>query len=129
MKRLLGLIFWLALFALGGEARAQSSALPVAPCVTIQTVVNGVTQYYCNPVGAANPLPVTGSSGGGSVTQGTTPWVDAVTQWGSTPTNLGLPTAWGVSPSGNVIGANAYVISLPAGTIAAGATGTAGTPS
>lgn len=56
-------------------------------------------------------------AGGGSVTQGTTPWVDDITQLGNVV--LGGATAWGVAPSGNVIGVNANVLALPA--LAAGA--------
>lgn len=45
------------------------------------------------------------------VTQGTSPWVDNITQWGSTV--LGAPTAYGTPPSGNVIGVNADVTNFP----------------
>lgn len=72
------------------------------------------------PVSTATPLPVaieSGGGGGGSVTQGTTPWVDNITQLGNVV--LGGATAWGVAPSGNVIGVNANVLTLPA--LAAGA--------
>jgi hypothetical protein len=48
-----------------------------------------------------------GGGSGGSVTQGTSPWVDNVTQWASVA--LGAPTAWGTSPSGNVLGANVNI--------------------
>lgn len=46
--------------------------------------------------------------GGGSVTQGTSPWVDNITQWGSA--TLGAATAWGVAPTGNVPGVNANIV-------------------
>lgn len=49
--------------------------------------------------------------------QGTTPWVTNVTQWNSVA--LGSPTAFGVAPSGNVIGTNS---SLFAGSIPLSAT-------
>lgn len=56
--------------------------------------------------------PVTGnaaSSGGGtSVTQGTTPWVDNVTQWASVA--LGAPSNYGTSPGAvAVMGVNAFI--------------------
>jgi len=53
-----------------------------------------------------------GGGGGGSVTQGTVPWVDDITQWANTV--LGAATAWGTAPSGNVPGVNANVLALPA---------------
>lgn len=49
-----------------------------------------------------------GGGGGGSVTQGTVPWVDDITQWANV--TLGAPTAWGVAPTGNMIGVNANVL-------------------
>ena len=51
-------------------------------------------------------------AGSGSATQGTLPWVDSVTTWGTA--TLGAATSWGVAPTGNVAGVNAYVISAPA---------------
>jgi hypothetical protein len=46
--------------------------------------------------------------GGGSVTQGTVPWVDNITQWASV--TLGAATAWGTAPTGNVPGVNANIL-------------------
>lgn len=43
------------------------------------------------------------------VTQSTSPWVANITQWASTA--LGLATAWGVAPTGNVPGVNANILS------------------
>lgn len=66
------------------------------------------------PVDTTHGLPVncilgcSGGGGGGSVTQGTSPWVDNITQWATT--TLGAPTAWGIAPSGNVIGVNANIL-------------------
>lgn len=53
-------------------------------------------------------------------TSGSVASTDNVTQWASTV--LGAPTAYGTPPSGNVIGVNAYVTTLPAVTIAAAQT-------
>lgn len=54
------------------------------------------------PVSGACPSPC-------PVTQNTSPWVDNITQWASTV--LGLATAWGVAPTGNVPGVNANILS------------------
>ena len=54
----IGVIFLLGLISAPIPAPAQISALPVAPCVTISSIVNGVTQYFCEPVGPSYPLPV-----------------------------------------------------------------------
>lgn len=61
----------------------------------------------------AGTVPTSGGSGGGAVTQGTTPWVDDITQLGNV--TLGGATAWGVAPTGNVIGVNANNLTLPPG--------------
>jgi hypothetical protein len=79
--------------------------------------VGGAVDMFLNPSGnaipvsAANPFPVTiisGGGGGGSVTQGTSPWVDNITQWASV--TLGAATAWGTAPTGNVPGVNANIL-------------------
>lgn len=84
-------------------------------------VTQGVMTYYWDgtksvAVTAGNPLPVTGGGGGGSVTQGTTPWVDDITQWANVA--LGAPSNYGTSPGAvTVPGVNAFVTSsaLPTG--------------
>src|ERR1700677_2110356 len=49
-----------------------------------------------------------GAAEGGSVTQGTTPWVDNITPWGSAA--LGAPSTYGTSPGAvTVPGVNAFV--------------------
>jgi hypothetical protein len=101
-------------------ARAQDHSFPTPGNAT----VGGAVDMFLNPSGnaiptsAANPFPVTiisGGSGGGSVTQGTSPWVDNITQWASV--TLGAATGWGVAPTGNVPGVNANVLAsvLPTG--------------
>lgn len=62
-----------------------------------------------------------GGSGGSAVTQGTTPWVDNISQWGSVA--LGAPSAYGTSPGAVIVpGVNAFVTNSIT-------TGTPGTPS
>ena len=55
------------------NAAFAAAAPPVAPCVTVTSNSSGVLQEFCVPVTSANPLPVTGSGGGGagSTTPGT----------------------------------------------------------
>lgn len=92
------------LLAIGLAFAAASQAVAQTP----QTVriCNG-SQSNCPAVSVSNPLPVTGS-GGGSVTQGTSPWVDNITQWASVA--LGAPSAYGSPPGAvNVPGVNAFV--------------------
>lgn len=49
-----------------------------------------------------------GSGGGGSVTQGTVPWVDDITQWANVA--LGAPSNYGTSPGAVAVpGVNAFV--------------------
>lgn len=63
-----------------------------------------------------------GGGGGGSVTQGTVPWVDSITQWNNVA--LGSPTTWGSAPAGAVvIGANTNVLASVLPTNAAVETG------
>ena len=73
-----------------------------------------------------------GGGGGGSVTQGTVPWVDDITQWANDA--LGAPSNYGTSPGAVVVpGVNAFVTNVPAvsqsGTWNFGGLGTAGSPS
>lgn len=76
----------------------------------------------CQDVSSANPLPVTGGGGGGgSVTQGTVPWVDNVSQWGGTNVLSGTGVQAAGSPR--------VTVSRDATTIAGAAPGTAGTAS
>jgi hypothetical protein len=81
MKRLL-----IALFMLAAASPAVASdcwnnvAGTQTNCAEVPVFLNGSNQTV--PVSAANPLPVT-SAGGGSVTQGTTPWVDQLVSGGN----------------------------------------------
>lgn len=71
-----------------------------------QTPVCVVVNGAC--VSAANPLPTNDAGSGGSVTQGTTPWVDNVTQWASDV--LGAMANYGTSPGAVLVpGVNAFV--------------------
>lgn len=70
-RGLLAGVFWLA--AVG--AALASAATPVAPCVTVTSTASGVTQEFCVPVTAANPLPVTSGGGGSSTANQGTPAV------------------------------------------------------
>lgn len=76
-------------------------------------VTQGVMTYYWDgtksvAVTAGNPLPVTGGGGGGSVTQGSSPWVDDITQWANVA--LGAPSNYGTSPGAVAVpGVNAFV--------------------
>jgi hypothetical protein len=65
-------------------------------------------------VGSVASLPAlaSGSNTIGAVTQAGGPWTTGVTQWGGAA--LGVATAWGAAPSGNVQGVNANVLALPA---------------
>ena len=84
------------------QVNAQASV--ILYCLTTQAPPN---QYQ--PCSSTWPLQVSSSGGGGgSVTQGTTPWVDNITQWASV--SLGAATAWGTAPSGNVPGVNANIL-------------------
>ena len=68
-----------------------------------------------------------GGGGGGSVTQGTVPWVDNITQWASVA--LGAPSAYGTSPGAvNVPGVNAFVTNTVSVSLAANQTIIPGAP-
>lgn len=114
---------WLLRLLLGlaciGEAAAQTKfTLPppagtvllgvqvVTTCGAASGLANGNSAFVAMDTTGALCTNSTGG-GGGSVTQGTSPWVDNVTQWASTA--LAVPTAWGTPPSGNVIGANVNI--------------------
>lgn len=89
--------------------------------------VGGVISFFVGstvtPVSSSNPLPVTVTSGGGggSVTQGTSPWVDNITQWASGV--LGAMANYGTSPGPVLVpGVNAFVTNNPAPMQATGGT-------
>jgi hypothetical protein len=106
MRRILFAAIALSLSILPAWAQ-NTTGLVVATCGTVVTAFK-----------AGNPGPFTvdvngnlcqtGGGGGGSVTQGTTPWVDNITQWASV--TLGAATAWGTAPTGNVPGVNANIL-------------------
>ena len=101
---------------------AGSSWLKAGTCATYDLVPFGTVQKYIAAITASStttltvetgigtgPAQLTASGGGGgSVTQGTTPWVDNITQWNGAA--LAAATAWGVAPSGNVPGVNANIL-------------------
>jgi len=85
----------------GTVAVTQVTSPPTPWAVAPDGTVWTLTGTSAN-VNVSNTVTVTGTV---SATQGTSPWVDNVTQWASTA--LGAPTAWGTAPTGNVIGTNA----------------------
>lgn len=83
-------------------------------------------QYWWNgtawvAVSAANPMPVSGGGSGGSVTQGTTPWIDSISFIN------GIPALAGAGATGT--GSLRVTTAQDATTISGSAPGTSGTPS
>lgn len=70
-----------------GNSILGTAASPNSNVITVQGIANGT------------PLTISGSN-----------LTNNITQWAST--TLGAPTAWGIAPSGNVIGVNANVINV-----------------
>ena len=81
-----------------------------APFSYIAAITASSTTTLAVETGSGTGPAQLASGGGGStsVTQGTTPWVDNITQWGSA--TLGAASAWGVAPTGNVPGFNANIV-------------------
>jgi hypothetical protein len=117
-------LWLLAFLALGLAALAYSRLsaqqwLPGSPAVPIAcaystsppTVTTGqFVLVQCNNQGQL--LGTGGGGGGGSVTQGTVPWVDDVTQWANVA--LGSPSNYGTSPGAvEVPGVNAFITNSP----------------
>ncbi len=103
-------------------------ALPVVPARAQVGNTTGLVVSTCaSPTfNTGNPGPFTvdthgnlcisgSGGGGGAVTQGTSPWIVGVTQWGTAV--LGAATTWGTPPTGNVAGMNSNVLAsvLPTG--------------
>lgn len=124
---MLRLMFLFGLFlSLASPGMAQSTsriqALIVAVCGTAPNsgYVVGTLQFVTmDPNGQL--CPGTSGGGGGSVTQGTTPWVDDITQWG----NVNVLAGAGATGTGSPRTTQAQDTT----TIAGSAPGTAGTPS
>jgi hypothetical protein len=116
-----------------GNGNLQAPTITLGVCGSA-TITGGTISTFCAPgfqpattfynaggvltqVSPTNPLPTTGSgggSGGGSVTQGTSPWVDNVTQFGGVAVSLGS----GASDTGTqrvVLGATEPALPLSAG--------------
>ena len=103
-----------------GSATATANEIQVASGSTVFVTPGSNTYGACiDQTGSASNLVVLaggvglgagfgGGGSGGSVTQGTTPWVDNITQWNGAA--LAAATAWGVAPSGNVPGVNANIL-------------------
>ena len=106
MKKFL-LLALLGIFATApAGAQQQMQALVVSSCGSASYVAGTYGILTMDTTGK-----LCGSSsggGGGSVTQGTSPWVDNITQWASV--TLGAATAWGTAPTGNVPGVNANIL-------------------
>jgi hypothetical protein len=117
-----------------GSATATTNEIQIPASSAVPAVVGTNTYGACidqtgstsnlvvlaGGAGLANAFGGGGGGGsGGSVTQGTSPWVDNITQWAST--TLGVPTAYGTAPTtGNYIGVNAYITNTnPNGTTTA----------
>jgi hypothetical protein len=114
MRRILFAGLWLVLSVFPVAAQ-NTTGLVVAVCGTVTTAfVPGKPGPFTIDVNG-NLCQSSSGGGGGSVTQGTTPWVDNITQWASV--TLGAATGWGVAPTGNVPGVNANVLAsaLPTG--------------
>ncbi len=113
IARLLRIMAWSAFLAF--PAYAQSSFVTPGGSVVDGKVVmclNGSNQAV--PCSSATPLQTSGGGGGGSVTQGTTPWVDSITTWGGG--TLGAMANYGTSPGAVLVpGVNAFITntSLP----------------
>lgn len=106
---------------------ATAVVLLCAAAIYAYPDVGGVVSFFVGstvtPVSSSNPLPVTVTSGGGggSVTQGTSPWVDNITQWASGV--LGAMANYGTSPGPVLVpGVNAFVTNNPAPMQATGGT-------
>jgi hypothetical protein len=102
-----------------GHSTADTAAVSVVPSATALFPSN-ISQFGGAALGAATAVGVeaTGNvptvnahitaGGGGSVTQGTSPWVDSITQWGGG--TLGAMANYGTSPGAVLVpGANAFV--------------------
>lgn len=96
---------------LSGSVWAQGNPIKITTCGTASP-----------PAGASNPymdangnLCTASGGGGGSVTQGTSPWVDNITQWASGV--LGAMANYGTSPGAVLVpGVNAFVTNTVATT-------------
>lgn len=115
MRRLIaGLLIWLGLV---GAALAQGGPGPIKIVTTCgaQSLTNSPPLglvFYMDHTGNLCTS-ATGGGGGGSVTQGTTPWVDDITQWANVA--LGAPSNYGTSPGAVAVpGVNAFVTNLVA---------------
>jgi hypothetical protein len=104
-KFLLFVLLAVGVWAAPANAQQPSQALVVSSCGSASYVA---ATYGILTMDTTGKLCDSGSGGGGSVTQGTTPWVDNITQWASV--TLGAATAWGTAPTGNVPGVNANIL-------------------
>jgi hypothetical protein len=79
--------------------------------VTNTVPVSGTFWQTTQPVSIASlPALATGGNTIGAVTQASGPWTFNLTQIDGT--SLGAPTAWGTTPSGNVIGTNSNIAAV-----------------
>jgi hypothetical protein len=107
MRRILFAGLWLVL-SIFPVAAQNTTGLVVAVCGTVATAfVPGKPGPFTVDVNG-NLCQSSSGGGGGSVTQGTTPWVDDITQWANV--TLGAATVWGTAPTGNVLGVNANIL-------------------
>lgn len=89
----------------------------VTTCGTAAALVAGNLAFGAMDTTGAICTNASGGGGGGSVTQGTSPWVDNVTQWASGV--LGAMANYGTSPGAVLVpGVNAYITGSSAGTVA-----------
>ena len=110
MRRLIAaLLIWMRIAA---PALAQGGPGPikiVTTCGTQSLTVSGALGlvFYMDHTGNLCTS-ATGGGGGGSVTQGTTPWADDITQWANG--TLGAMANYGTSPGAVAVpGVNAFV--------------------
>lgn len=105
-----------------GDALAQA-AIVITTCGTAAPPA-GNSALYIDHTGTLC-VSSSGGGGGGSVTQGTVPWVDDITQWANVA--LGAPSNYGTSPGTVAVpGVNAFITNIPSVTIADGADVTQG---
>lgn len=126
MKKLLSALALLGLFfVLPAVAQQQVNPTNIIACAyntSPPTATSGnAVLVQCDATGK---LITSGSSSIGSVTQGTTPWIDSVSYWAGVA--LGAPSNYGTSPGAvSVPGVNAFITNSP--TIANNSFGISGT--
>lgn len=95
--RLLGLVLVAGVALWGGAAHAQASNAKVVAACGGASLPLGSSLIQMDQTGALCTN-ATGGGGGGSVTQGTTPWVDNITQVGGTNISVGTGAQGSGSP-------------------------------